>query len=174
MRSLALMAPSLETDSADDSAAREAPGFYLLDDAQGRFIVDPAFGFVSLRDDATLETERGQVFVARLRVVEPSGEEYTLDMRLKITGRVPQMLGPEEDALPEPRATQTHAPLAPAAWAHFSAWRGEALGESIADESAAFGALINSAPHAHAVERASLSLAAAPPPPASRATSWTI
>jgi hypothetical protein len=34
----------------------------------------------------------------RLRVVEPSGANYELDMQLRITGRVPQMVGAEEFA----------------------------------------------------------------------------
>jgi hypothetical protein len=170
------MTPSLEIDSTEDNLARDAPGFYLIDDAHGRFVVDPAFGFISLRDEATLESERGQVFVARLRVVEPSGEEYTLDMRLKITGRVPQMLGPEEDALPDPRAEAApmRAPLTPAAWTCFSAWRGEALAEPMADEDAAFGVLIAPPPQIRALDRATLTLAETPPPPAPRAASWAL
>ncbi|MBK8544718.1 MAG: hypothetical protein IPL62_14910 [Caulobacteraceae bacterium] len=35
---------------------------------------------------------------ARLRVIEPSGATYELEMQLRITGRVPQMLGAEEFA----------------------------------------------------------------------------
>ena len=75
-----------------------APGFYLLNDANGRFVVDREVGVVTLADDSILQTERNSVHAARLRVVEPSGATYELDMQLRITGRVPQMLGAEEFA----------------------------------------------------------------------------
>jgi hypothetical protein len=75
-----------------------APGFYLLNDANGRFVIDRDMGVVTLADDSILQTERNSVHAARLRVVEPSGATYELDMQLRITGRVPQMLGAEEFA----------------------------------------------------------------------------
>lgn len=75
-----------------------APGFYLLNDANGRFVVDRDMGVVTLADDSILQSERNSVHAARLRVVEPSGATYELDMQLRITGRVPQMLGAEEFA----------------------------------------------------------------------------
>lgn len=75
-----------------------APGFYLLNDANGRFVVDREMGVVTLADDSILQSERNSVHAARLRVIEPSGAIYELDMQLRITGRVPQMLGAEEFA----------------------------------------------------------------------------
>ena len=75
-----------------------APGFYLLNDANGRFVIDRDMGIVTLADDSILHTERNSVHAARLRVVEPSGATYELEMQLRITGRVPQMLGAEEFA----------------------------------------------------------------------------
>ena len=165
------MAPSLETDSMDEDPRRDAPGFYLLDDAGGRFVVDPDFGFASLRDEATLQTERGAVHLARLRVVEPSGEEYVLEMRLKITGRVPQMLGPEEAA---PQASQTDREteivLADAPWESFAGWRGNA-GARLADEDLAFGVLLSPAFQSLDLNGAALSIEA-PPRPSHRAACW--
>jgi hypothetical protein len=75
-----------------------APGFYLLNDANGRFVVDREMGVVTLADDSILQSERNTIHAARLRVIEPSGATYELDMQLRITGRVPQMLGAEEFA----------------------------------------------------------------------------
>lgn len=75
-----------------------APGFYLLDDANGRFVVDRDMGVITLADESILQSERNAVYAAKLRVVEPSGASYELAMRLRISGRVPQMLGAEEFA----------------------------------------------------------------------------
>jgi hypothetical protein len=87
---LAMCAPSA---AAPD---REAAGFRLLDDAHGRFEVDRITGVVTLRDDALLARERNAVHGVRLRVVEPSGAIYELDLRLRLTGLVPQVVGAEE------------------------------------------------------------------------------
>ncbi len=72
--------------------AERAPGFTLLEDAGGRFVVESEFGVVSLRDEALLEAERGQIHHARLHVLEPSGASYVLDMRLRLTGMTPQLV----------------------------------------------------------------------------------
>ena len=77
-------------------ASQDAPGFYLIDDAQGRFVIDRDSGVVSLRDEDILATERGQTHSARLRVVEPSGHAYTMELSLQLTGRVPQMSGDDD------------------------------------------------------------------------------
>ncbi len=74
------------------------PGFYLLSDAGGRFVIDRDVGIVTLADETLLQRERGAVHAIRLRVIEPSGTTYELDMQLRITGRVPQMVGAEEFA----------------------------------------------------------------------------
>lgn len=74
------------------------PGFYLLDDASGRFVVDRETGVVSVASDDMLARERGVVHPIRLRVIEASGAKYELDMQLRVTGRVPQMVGAEEFA----------------------------------------------------------------------------
>src|SRR5262249_11741101 len=74
----------------------EAPGFYMINDAQGRFVVDRHTGVVSLRDESILDQEFGAMHTARLRVVENSGQAYTIDLSLRLTGRVPQMPGSED------------------------------------------------------------------------------
>jgi hypothetical protein len=90
-------APSPEIiERALSMAGEEEPGFYLLDDARGRFVVDRKTGFVSLSDPSWLERERGSVHVARLRVVEPSGARYEIALPLQLTGPVPLMVGAEE------------------------------------------------------------------------------
>lgn len=77
-------------------AGEDAPGFYLLDDARGRFVVDRETGVISLSDESWLTREPGAVHVARLRVVEPSGDRYEIEMRLRLTGNVPLMVGAED------------------------------------------------------------------------------
>ena len=81
-----------------ETVKAEEPGFYLLDDANGRFVIDREMGIVTLADDSILQSERNTVYGVRLRVIEPSGTTYELDMRLRISGRVPQMIGAEEFA----------------------------------------------------------------------------
>lgn len=89
---------AIESAMAHVAPRKDEPGFYLLNDANGRFVIDREVGVVTLADDSILQTERNSVHAARLRVVEPSGTSYELDMQLRITGRVPQMLGAEEFA----------------------------------------------------------------------------
>ncbi|MBL8547740.1 MAG: hypothetical protein JNL81_14830 [Hyphomonadaceae bacterium] len=72
------------------------PGFYLLDNANGRFVVDRQMGVVTLADESLLRSERNTIHAVTLRVIEPSGVSYELEMRLRISGRVPQMIGAEE------------------------------------------------------------------------------
>ena len=79
-------------------AIAQPPGFTMIDDADGRFVVDPEFGFVSVASDEVLARDMGSVHAVALRVVEQSGESYRLDLQLRITGRVPQMIGAEEFA----------------------------------------------------------------------------
>lgn len=96
---MAGLAPIDEPLTASAAAPEFAdPGFYLLDDADGRFVVDHEIGVVTLADEALLQRERGEVHGIRLRVIEPSGASYELDMQLRVTGRVPQMVGAEEFA----------------------------------------------------------------------------
>ncbi len=124
-----------------------APGFYLLDDANGRFAVDRDIGVVTLADESILQAERNAIHAVKLRVIEPSGSTYELDMKLRITGRVPQMIGAEEFAAiagltdetilvaprvpvlvvpkDEPEKTITAAaPATPASWTRFAVAQG--------------------------------------------------
>lgn len=89
---LAIAAP---TAAAPDVTA---PGFYLLDDVGGRFEVDRDFGVISLKDESILAREHGAVYKVRLRVIEHSGSSYDMEMQLRLTGRVPQMVGAEDNA----------------------------------------------------------------------------
>jgi hypothetical protein len=102
------------------SIDRGQPGFYITDDAGGRFVVDREFGVVSLRDETLLAAERGQVHSVRLRVVESSGEDYELEMRLRVTGMVPHMVGAEEFGFgADHPAPAPRAPCRP--WSAFAA-----------------------------------------------------
>lgn len=104
----------------------EAPGFYLTDDAQGRFEIDRDMGVISLRDESILAAERLAVHIVRMRVVERTGHSYEIELKLRLTGRVPQMVG-AEDALFDIPATEA-APLPraepPAHWTRFAAVHG--------------------------------------------------
>ena len=103
------------------------PGFFLLDDANGRFIVDREMGVVMLRDETLLTRAHGAVYPARLRVVEPSGASYDLDLKLRLTGRVPQVLGTEDFGFGAERVTVETLKQPPATvvpWTEFAAARG--------------------------------------------------
>lgn len=94
------MIPPLDPSHAPEAApSHEEPGFYLVDDAGGRFIVDRQWGIVSVANDDVLAREPGAVHGVMLRVIEPSGAAYQLPMQLRLTGRVPQMVGAEEFAM---------------------------------------------------------------------------
>lgn len=96
----AVAAPSREAieHAMSICAPGDKPGFSLLDDAEGRFVVDREFGVVSLKDAAIVGRELGEVRTVRLRVVEPSGLRYELNLPLRITGVVPQVVGHEDEA----------------------------------------------------------------------------
>ena len=139
---------AIESAMAHIAPRKEEPGFYLLNDANGRFVIDREVGVVTLADDSILQTERNSVHAARLRVVEPSGTSYELDMQLRISGHVPQMLGAEEFAaiagltdetiLVAPRVPlliipkdepvvatpRVEAPVTPASWTRFAVAQG--------------------------------------------------
>lgn len=121
-----------------------APGFYLLDDANGRFVIDRDIGVVTLADEDILRSERNAVHGVKLRVIEPSGATYELEMQLRISGRVPQMIGADEFAaiagltdetilvaprvpvLVAPKTEPPTAPSAAASWTRFAPAEGHA------------------------------------------------
>ncbi len=84
------------------------PGFYLLDDAGGRFTIDRDTGIVTLTHDHVLELESGAIHPVKIKVVEQSGVSYELNFRLRVTGRVPQVAGSHEN---EALLALTAAPL---------------------------------------------------------------
>lgn len=128
--------------AAPETMAALEPGFYLLNSANGRFAVDRDIGVVTLADDSLLQSERNAVHDVTLRVVEPSGATYELEMRLRITGHVPQMVGAEEFAaiagltdetiliaqrvpvLVVPQETPVAPAVTTAPWTRFSAAQG--------------------------------------------------
>lgn len=164
-------APSPQAiDSALEAcAAYDRPGFHLLDDAGGRFVVDRDFGVVSLADPALLASERGRVHAVRLRVVEPSGERYELEMKLRVTGMTPQMVGAEDyafDVEPAP-------PAAPgAAWCAFAAVLGLQATQRLPAHGA-YGALV-AAPLPETEAQVSISLSNPPPAPAPAHAPWSL
>lgn len=176
-------------DAAPEAHGYEEPGFYLLDDAAGRFAIDRETGIVSLAHDHLMALEAGAVHPVHIRVIEPSGSSYELKFRLRMTGRVPQMAGAEEnDALAALCAAPLLDLMAPAeidaepaeretvSWAQFAAAR-ENAGRlrSIANKQGGYGALLETpAFPGYLAGTGLLSLEQAPPAPASTAAHWTI
>jgi len=149
------------------------PGFFLLDDAEGRFVVDREMGVVMLRDDALLARERGAVYSARLRVVEPSGVSYDLDMQLRITGRVPQVVGSEDFSLgPDTAPNLAAAPrdLARVAWTRFAAALGAQTPSRLRTDGA-YGSLL-SAPIPATNDEIRIAFGETIPAPAPPHASW--
>jgi hypothetical protein len=104
----------------------EAPGFYLVDDAQGRFEIDREMGIISVRDESILASEHLAIHAVRMRVIERSGHSYEMEMKLRLTGRVPQMVG-AEDALfdiPVTEAAPVATPEPQTPWTRFAAVHG--------------------------------------------------
>lgn len=113
--------------AAPTAAAPEigAPGFYLIDDAGGRFSVDRDMGVVSVKDEAVLAREHGAVHTVKLRVVHASGEAFEQELQLRVTGMVPHMVGAEDmfaigRELAPPPAPVVAAPQRPIAIAHWT------------------------------------------------------
>jgi hypothetical protein len=116
-------------DQMTPSAAapeQDAPGFHLLDDAQGRFQVDQDMGIVSVRDESILTSERLAIHAVRMRVIERSGSSYEMEMKLRLTGRVPQMVGAEDALFDIPATEAAHATAAEPQthWIRFAAAHG--------------------------------------------------
>lgn len=117
---LAVMAPSAAAPEL------ETAGFYLVDDAGGRFEIDRDMGIISLRDELLLESERLAIHVVRMRVVERSGASYEMELKLRLTGRVPQMVGAEDALFDIPATEAAPAPIAEPQthWTRFAAVHG--------------------------------------------------
>ncbi len=168
----------------------EAPGFYLIDDCNGRFSVDRETGVVSLQHEHLLSIEGGAIHPVHLRVIEKSGGHYDLKLRLRMTCRVPQIAGAEEnDALaglaaaplrdivtPEQKGIQ-HVPTSPPQpWVTFSAVAMHLGKHPLYGESAPFGSLFETPaafPDVY-IEPGKLRLEMAPPSPAPANAAWAI
>lgn len=172
--------------------APQAPGFYLVDDCNGRFSIDRETGIVSLQHEHLLSIEAGAIHPVHIRVIEMSGGHYDLKFRLRMTGRVPQIAGAEEnDALaglaaaplrdlmtPEQKVEQQDlAPEpAPLPWVRFSAVQMPKGKRPLYGETAPFGSLFDTPaalPDVYA-ETSALRLDIAPPPPVPAEAAWAI
>jgi hypothetical protein len=152
----------------------DAPGFYLLDDCDGRFEIDRDWGVISLKDESALERERGAVHVARIRVVEQSGETYELDLKLRMSGPVPQLVSDgafdEDDAehdTPQMSVPRIH-------WTRYVAVAGLYTPASLPEQDAPYGAMLRVHMPSVAAGFAGLTLIEDLPSPASRDAIWTI
>ncbi len=154
------IAPLLfEAEAVPEQAAPQAPGFYLLDDANGRFTIDRDTGIVTLVHDHLMALEAGAIHPVHIKVIEHSGATYELRFRLRMTGRIPQIAGAEEnDALatlaamplldlmdPIERAAGPTINTSP--WATFSMVRAHnGLLQRLGSEREAYGALLEAPP----------------------------
>lgn len=158
-------------------APPEAPGFTLLDDCGGRFVVDRAFGFISLSDESWLAREAGAVHTARLRVVEPSGASYEMDVPLRLTGMAPRVVGAEHiDFLAAaPPAPAPQNPIAAQSWAAYAISAAHGAKAPLAGgEAAPYGALIGARPLPDTREAARLHIYADLPAPAPAGADWAL
>jgi hypothetical protein len=157
------------------AATQDRPGFYLIGDAGGRFVVDREFGVISLRDEALLAREGDQVHAVRLRVVPSSGDSYELEMELRVTGMVPQMLGAEDFGLGGEIA-EAPAPLAPRApvvpWTVFAAARGLETKPALAAHGP-YGALLQTTIPTTS-QRVAIAFAEPIPAPAPESAAWSL
>ena len=155
----------------------ETPGFHLINDAGGRFVVDPLTGVISLRDEAILKRERGAILMARLRVIEQSGERYELDLKLRLSGRIPQLVS-EENALSETSIAVEHddedvISVPRIHWTRYVAVAGLYTPASLVESDAPFGAMLSVHLPGVAAGFAGLTLIEDLPPPAPRNAIWT-
>lgn len=154
------------------------PGYYLLSDADGRFVVDRQIGVISVKDDSTIEAERNAVHTVRMRVVEQSGASYDMDMPLRITGRVPQLVGGEDFAFtaetaPAPSVRAVGPPAVP--WWSFAAPSGVSAPAIIGgDAEAPYGAVLQASLPTTEIDFIPLVLADEPPAPAPTHADWAI
>jgi hypothetical protein len=160
----------------------DSPGFFLVDDADGRFVVEREMGVVSLKEEALLASESGAVHGVRLRVVEPSGSNYEIELQLRLTGLVPQVVGAEEFAAIaglEPSAAPVAQPAPaeakpPLDWSAYAIATAVQPAATLADEDAAFGSLLAATMPSKGGQTAFLTLDAELPAPAARNADWRI
>ena len=166
---------AIEQAMAQVTPGAHAPGFYLIDDCGARFVVDRALGIVSLRDESILATERNHVHVARLMVIEPSGARYEMDLKLRLTGPVPKMAGAEDiDFLAGTPPIDAPAAAPPAVqWSAYAAAAAQGAPARI-NEEARFGAAFPRPQPPAAPGPYRLHLFTPLPPPAGKATPWSL
>lgn len=195
-----MMSPHEEFAATFDNArvepkapAADAPGFYLIDDCNGRFTIDRGIGVISLAHDHLLTLESGAVHTARVRVVEPSGAAYEMNMRLRMSGRVPQVVGGEDNDflaglasgpivdLMTPQEKAVHEVVAPEIpelnWLRYAASRTVAGKRALYGETAPFGSLFEAPgifPDDIYVEQGELGLDSALPRPSANDAAWVI
>jgi hypothetical protein len=153
-------------------------GFYLIDDAGGRFTVDRDFGVVSLKDESLLTRERNTVYAVKLRVVESSGSSYDLDLQLRLTGHVPQVVGAEEfgaiAALTTTPIPHMPAPTGPrVTWNEFAPSRG-AQSKPALPKYGAYGELLHTQLPIVTVSAPVLNISDVLPEPYAATAAWSL
>lgn len=178
-----------EHEELPDAAMPQGPGFYLLDDASGRFTIDRDTGVVTLVHDHLMALEAGAIHPVHIKVIEHSGASYDLRFRLRMTGRVPQIAGSEDnDGLaslaaaplldlmsPIERAVAT-APIHTCVWSSFAAaHESHGMLQRLGSEREIYGALLDppSGP-GYFGQPGQLSLEATLPRPAKAGALWLL
>ncbi|MGE0827883.1 MAG: hypothetical protein AB7O04_00840 [Hyphomonadaceae bacterium] len=182
------------------TGARAGAGHLLLDDAGGRFTIDPASGIVSLKDASARRHELGHIHSVRVRSVGPDGAAYDSTFHLRIAEPLPEVvlpngadpLGLEHDPFAafaaEPLSaallsSEFGAPmrLAPPpmpalkAWSEIAAALGAVAARSAAQDNAPYGAALGECARAFPAVHVSalrITLDETPPSPMPRSARW--
>lgn len=156
-------------------ASAEDAAFVLLDDAGGRFVVDPRTGLICLADEERLNQERDSVHAVRLQARDGAGEPYEMTLRLKLTGVVPEIVdadetldAPVETPAPVEAVDMEASSLSP--WRDFAAFLGRTAHAPSPNAAARFGEACDfGLEERFDLDAATLSIGAALPAPASDA-----
>ena len=170
--------------------AADGPGFYLIDDANGRFTIDKGMGIVSLQHEHLLSIEAGAIHPVRIKVIEMSGANYEMTLRLRMTGRVPQIVGGEDNDMlaglaseplrdlltPQEKAIQAEVAPEPRSlpWQRYSAFSMLPGKQALYGETAPFGDILHTLLPDVYLEASQLNLPAPLPEPSAAVAEWAL
>jgi hypothetical protein len=153
----------------------------LIDDAGGRFAIDPETGVISLADPGLARSEFGRVHRVRVRSLDLVGGAYEATFHLRVASPLPEAVMPDGADPFAPSSDPHFFALAPPPAAPMRAWReiaaaaGVVNKRSAAREDAPFGAALGEDYAAYPSLRpapAPLSLETPLPAPAPHSALW--
>jgi hypothetical protein len=150
----------------------------LIDDAGGRFVIDPETGVISLANPGAARSEFGHIHRVRVRSLDLVGGAYEASFHLRVGSPLPEVVMPDGadplggDPLAFALAPPPAAPMR--AWCEIAAAVGAVRPRSTAREEAPFGAALGADCAAYPAMRATaaLHLDTPPPAPAPRDARW--